>query len=98
MMRPLIRQPPVLPATLRRGRRQQRAVFARIHTASDDLACFEPGVLSSQRPDQSIADQQPMIGEISVCEDRRNRDHTKADRQSTKTDARMKQTKPYQSL
>ena len=54
------------------------------------MAESELGALSSQCLDRRIPDKQTLIEEVAAWEDRRNKNHTKADWQFTTADARVK--------
>jgi len=54
--------------------------------------------LSSQRLDRRIPDKQILIDEVTAWQGRRNNKHTKADRQFTAADARVKLKRLYPAL
>ncbi len=54
------------------------------------MAESELSVLSSQCLDRRIADKQTLIDEVDAWQNRRNKNHAKADWQFTTADARVK--------
>jgi len=63
-----------------------------------DMAEPELGVLSSQCPDRRIPETQILIEEVAAWEDRRNKNHAKADWRFTTADARVRLNRLYTSL
>ena len=62
------------------------------------MAESELGALSSQCLDRRIPDKQTLIEEVAAWEDRRNKNHTKADWQFTTADARVKLKRLYPAI
>jgi hypothetical protein len=63
-----------------------------------NMAESELGALSSQCLDRRIPDKQTLIEEVAAWEDRRNKNHTKADWQFTTADARVKLKRLYPAI
>jgi DDE superfamily endonuclease len=63
-----------------------------------DMAESELSILSCQCLDRRIADKQTLIEEVAAWEDRRNKDHTKADWQFTTANARVKLKRLYPAI
>ena len=63
-----------------------------------DMAEFELSVLSSQCLDRRIPDKQTLIDEVDAWQNRRNKNHAKADWQFTTADARVKLKRLYPTL
>jgi hypothetical protein len=59
------------------------------------MAESELSVLSSQCLDRRIPDKQTLIDEVDVWQNRRNKNHAKADWQFTAADARVKLKRLY---
>jgi hypothetical protein len=63
-----------------------------------NMAESELGTLSSQCLDRRIPDKETLIGEVAAWENRRNKNHTKADWQFTTADARVKLKRLYPAI
>jgi hypothetical protein len=63
-----------------------------------DMAESELSVLSSQCLDRRISDKQSLIDEVDAWQNRRNKNHAKADWQFTTADARVKLKRLYPTL
>jgi len=63
-----------------------------------NMAESELGTLSSQCLDRRIPDKETLIGEVAAWENRRNKNHTKADWQFTTADARIKLKRLYPAI
>ena len=63
-----------------------------------DMAESELSVLSSQCLDRRIPDKQTLIDEVDAWQNRRNKNHAKADWQFTTADARVKLKRLYPTL
>jgi DDE superfamily endonuclease len=63
-----------------------------------DMAESELSILSCQCLDRRIADKQTLIEEVAAWEDRRNKNHTKADWQFTTGNARVKLKRLYPAI
>ncbi len=63
-----------------------------------DMAKSELSVLSSQCLDRRIPDKQTLIDEVDAWQNRRNKNHAKADWQFTTADARVKLKRLYPTL
>jgi hypothetical protein len=63
-----------------------------------DMAESELSILSCQCLDRRIADKQTLIEEVAAWEDRRNKNHTKADWQFTTVNARVKLKRLYPAI
>jgi DDE superfamily endonuclease len=63
-----------------------------------NMAESELGTLASQCLDRRIPDKETLIGEVAAWENRRNKNHTKADWQFTTTDARVKLKRLYPAI
>ena len=63
-----------------------------------DMAESELSILSCQCLDRRIADKQTLIEEVAAWEDRRNKNHTKADWQFTTANARVKLKRLYPAI
>ena len=63
-----------------------------------DMAESELSVLSSQCLDRRIPDTQTLIDEVDAWQNRRNKNHAKADWQFTTADARVKLKRLYPTL
>ena len=63
-----------------------------------NMAESELGTLASQCLDRRIPDKETLIGEVAAWENRRNKNHTKADWQFTTADARIKLKRLYPAI
>ena len=63
-----------------------------------DMAEFELSVLSSQCFDRRIPYKQTLIDEVDAWQNRRNKNHAKADWQFTTADARVKLKRLYPAI
>jgi hypothetical protein len=63
-----------------------------------NMAESELGTLASQCLDRRIPDKETLIGEVAAWENRRNKNHTKADWQFTTADARVKLKRLYPAI
>ncbi len=89
---------PPIPATLDENAALLPAPLLRKSEFDDITAWMELGVLSSQCLDRRIPDKQTLVEEIAAWEHDRNANHTKANRQFSTPNARIKLKHLYPAI